>query len=239
MPLLTTDLPGRVLAAGPTVPVLVLDTCALLDILRVPIRAADAKRAESVVRAASNVLAAVQGMPPRAHLLVAEVVLTEWSNNLPGVELTLTRHVSKLQADIDRLIACGSALGLPVPLTRSAALDASPLRRLAENLLATAHVVSIDGDIETAAFRRALRCIGPARKGKESLGDCAVAETLLRSVGSLRNAGFGGVAVFLSSNKEDFSNGGSLPHPDLEPDFKRLGIQWCVPWNHAVHAMGI
>lgn len=213
------------------------DTCSLLDIPRIVERA---RKPGPEIDAAQRVLAAARGQTGKIALFIAEVVLAEWATNMPVVVEKLAAHVVKVEKDAARIAGCVRALGL-------ADLTAPKLRELrvphrlleiAEALLQEATVIEETQSIQLAAFGREIRGIGPARKGKQCLKDCTIAESLLRFTEELR-ARSPAALVFLTSNTEDFSNGGSKPHPDLQGDFTRLTIQLNLSWEWAAHSLGL
>jgi PIN domain len=218
-------------------PILFIDTCSLLDIPRVVERA---RKPGPEIDAAQRVLAAARGPTRKVALFIAEVVLAEWATNMPVVVEKLTAHVIKVEEDAARIAACGRALG-------HANLAATKLRELrlphvlleiAEALLQEATVIEETQMIRLAAFGREIKGTGPARKGKQCLKDCTIAESLLRFTEELRPRSPAGL-VFLTSNTEDFSDGGSKPHPDLQGDFVRLAIQLNFSWGWAAHSLGL
>jgi hypothetical protein len=219
------------------VPVLVLDTCSLLDIPRLVER--DPKPAREI-DAAQRVLDAARARPLRVALFVAERVLSEWATNEPVVIKKLEAHVAKVEEDMARIAACAGPLGL----ANMAAIELQGMRLprrlldIAAALLQEATVIEETEPIKLAAFRREIRGTGPARKGKQCLSDCTIAESLLCLTVELR-ARSSAALVFLTSNKEDFSNGGSQPHADLQSDFARLAIQLNFSWAWAAHSLGL
>jgi hypothetical protein len=219
------------------VPVLVIDTCSLLDIPRVVERE---RKPAPEIDAAQRVLDAARARPLRVALFVAERVLSEWATNKPVVLKKLEAHVAKVEDDLARIAACARPLGL----AHLAATELQGMRvphrllEIAEALLQEATVIEETEPIKLAAFRREMMGTGPARRGKQCLSDCTIAESVLCLTSELR-ARSSAALVFLTSNKEDFSDGGSLPHSDLQGDFARLAIQLNFGWAWAAHSLGL
>ncbi len=219
------------------VPVLVIDTCSLLDIPRAVERD---RRPATEIDAAKRVLDAARARPPRVALFVAERVTEEWATNMPVVIGRLEAHVVRVEEDLARIAACASPLGL----ASVAAMELQGMRvphlllEIAEALLQEATVIEETEPIKLAAYRREMKGTGPARRGKQCLSDCTIAESLLRLTTELRDRSPASL-VFLTSNKEDFSDGGSLPHSDLQSDFTRLAIQISFRWAWAAHSLGL
>ncbi len=218
-------------------PILFIDTCSFLDIPRIVERA---RKPGPEIDAAQRVLKAARGRPAKVALFVAEVVLAEWATNMPVVVDKLTAHVARVNEDAARISACAQSLGLvSLPATKLDELRVpDSLLKIAEALLQEATVVEETQLIRLAAFEREIKGIGPARKGKQCLKDCTIAESLLRFTEELRRQSPADL-VFLTANTEDFSDGGSKPHADLQGDFARLAIQLNFTWGWAAHSLGL
>jgi hypothetical protein len=218
-------------------PVLVIDTCSLLDIPRVLERE---RKPAPEIEAARHVLVAAQARPRRVALFVAERVLSEWATNKPGVIAKLDAHVARVEEDLARIAACARPLGLaPMAATELHAMRLPHLLlEIAEAILQEATVIEETEPIKLAAYMREIRGTGPAKRGKQCLSDCTIAESLLGLTAGLRTRSSAAL-VFLTSNKEDFSDGGSQPHPDLQGDFARLVIQLNFRWAWAVHSLAL
>ena len=182
---------------------------------------------------------AAQVAAPAGQLLIvtSEIVRTEWLRNAQVLQ-EVERHVRKVQADNDRIAACGNHLGRGVPALALPGLGIpAALHALAEDMLDDALEIPMTPAINLRAFQRDVAARGPARRGKDNVGDCVVAETLLEFADATQGAR--GALGFLTYNIHDFTNGaGPVPHNDLAPDFARLGIQFGTHWNWAAHALG-
>lgn len=71
-------------------PVLFLDTCVIIDIIRATMRC----KGTTFVRSAVELRTMLTSAPPSCALVIASVVPTEWDNNAPK---TVTRFVHTLQ----------------------------------------------------------------------------------------------------------------------------------------------
>jgi hypothetical protein len=218
-------------------PVLFIDTCSLLDIPRIVERS---RKPGPEIDAAQRVLAAARGQTGNVALFVAEVVLAEWATNMPVVVEKLIAHVARVDEDAARIAGCARSLELgSLAATKLHDLRVPHLLlEIAEALLQEATVVEETEAIRLAAYRRETKGIGPARKGKQCLKDCTIAESLLRFTEELRPRNPADL-VFLTANTEDFSDGGSKPHADLQGDFARLAINLNFTWGWAAHSLGL
>lgn len=83
---------------------------------------------------------------------------------------------------------------------------------------------------KTKAFDRVYAVKAPAKQGKDSLKDCLIFETLLRVVGELRKSGFNNKVCFISSNTKDF---GTVSKCLVKDDLDKLNILFANRFSHA------
>lgn len=108
------------------------------------------------------------------------------------------------------------------------------LRGRVEGLLKRSQEFVVTAECEPLAFRRMKLGIRPAQRGKDSLGDCLITEGLLALVRGLRAGGFEAPISFVSSNVKDYADVRDRLHPDLEPDFAALSIDYYSHISRAV-----
>src|SRR5262245_48518831 len=138
---------GAVVTAitGSPAPVLFLDTCVLLDIVRAPRR-----NKASEVRVARALLTAVRKTPKTIHLLVGSPTQTEWTDHIVETE-------AECNAAVDGCNAVSAICGymtLPTVAPLPAGVLGLPalLRSLSADLLAAAVPISHNA----AALKRAV-----------------------------------------------------------------------------------
>jgi hypothetical protein len=208
-------------------PVLFLDSCILLDVVRAPLRDKPGE-----VRFAQLFLTSVQKNPKAIHLLVASPTQREWTDHIAETENDCTIAVNGCNAVAS---ICGH-MGLPpVAFLPAGVLTLSTLlRNLSADLLAAA--VSMDHD--SAALGRAVdRIIAstrPAKPGGKGAKDSVILEHAVEATTQLRTAGFTGVCLFVSSNTKDFADAGSTNlHAQLTPEFTAANLEYAVNLTHA------
>jgi hypothetical protein len=220
---------GRIVTAvtGVPAPVLVLDSCILLDIVRAPLR----NKADEV-RVARQFLASVRKTPKTIHILVASPTPTEWNDHIGEAVTDCTTAVNGCNAVAS---ICGH-MALPGVAFLPAAVLNLPtlLRQLAADLLAAA--VTIDHN--AAAMRRAVdRMIAsthPVKPGGKGAKDSVILEHAVEMTSKLRTAGFHGDCIFVSSNTRDFASPGSTSlHAQLASAFNPVTLQYAVSLQHA------
>lgn len=232
------SLADAVQAATPGLPILFVDTCSLLEILRFGKRARN--NLQSDLGAATRARGRQTAAPPSLLVVTSDLVGVEWARNEQGVLTEVEDHVRNVQANTARIVDCGTYLGQVIapPLDLAPLGVPAALHALAADLLADSKEIARSQPIEGAAFARQLAVKGPASRGKDCLGDCVVAETLLAFAAAVPMASRGRL-VFLTYNTKDFTNGAAMPHVDLAADFTRLRIELVTDWGWAAHSLGI
>ncbi len=113
-------------------------------------------------------------------------------------------------------------------------------RGVAETLMRLATRVSASHDVAGRAVARVRANAAPSTKGKQSIKDCVVIETYFDHVRQLREAGDDAKVVFLSSNREDYCEEGSLTlRAPLKAEFIALGMEFWPNFGAAKHALGL
>ncbi len=212
---------------GSPAPVLFLDSCILLDIVRAPLR-----NKPNEIQFARLFLAAVQKTPKTIHLLVASPTRREWTDHIAETENESTIAVNGCNAVAS---ICGH-MGLPpVAFLPAGVLTLSSLlRSLSADLLAAA--VSMDHDAAALgrAVDRIIASTHPAKPGGKGAKDSVILEHAVEATTQLRNAGFTGTCLFVSSNTKDFANAGSTSlHAQLTPAFNAVQLAYAVSLAHA------
>lgn len=212
-------------------PVVVLDTCCVLDVLR------SQHRLHAPRRLVQNAQRAIDLAAPanrKLHLLIQDEVEIEFNRNVEAVRGELANH-------FQTLLATGTALLEPADLaawTSSLISIESDLNNLTNRIIKVSCVVSADPLCMARAQSRLARSIAPGRKGSSNLGDCIIAEHLLEVVTTLRNQGFNDRCIFVSSNIKDFGPIGS-PKTHLDQEFGNLNIEYLPDIDAAISALNI
>ena len=212
---------------GNPAPVVFLDSCILLDVVRAPLR-----NASSEVRVACQILASAGKTPNTVHLLIGFPTPTEWTDHIDEAVKDCTIAVNSYNSLAD---ICGY-LALPGVATLPAAALGLPdlLRKLSENLLAAAIRLDHDAEALARAIDRVVAVHLPARKGGKGAKDAVILEHALEAARQLRAAGFAGTCVFASSNTSDFASPKSTAlHPLLDADFTPVNLLYATSLTHA------
>jgi hypothetical protein len=215
-------------------PVLCIDTCSILDIMRDPTREA----AKPHDRQAAIDLVAVAEAGKLACLMAEQVAIEFADHDLPIQEEAM-RNLDRLRDQIERVNKVSAVYGAPgiVNLTH---LDDHVLRarEVVGRWLAQFQKITPDPSVSAKAFARMNACVAPAEKGKESSKDCLVYETYLETMRSLRRAGLMRPLVFLSSNTRDYLTEGRKLKSEIAAEFAALDVTYASNMSAAKYALG-
>ena len=214
-------------------PVLFLDTCMLLDVVR------DVTRESVTSQNLSACLALLALVETRTDLVVclATQVKSELNDNLSGVEDDSRAKLTKYVSEALRIDQAARLFGATGAMNTGHLFDhVARARKAMDRWLPVAHEASSEGDIPGRAWRRVSLGIAPAKKGKESMKDCVVIETYFEAADQLRKAGLSTPFVFASSNTKEYHEPNtSHLTPDLQSQFTLMGMEYAPNYGSAKH----
>jgi predicted nucleic acid-binding protein len=219
------------------VPVLCLDTCTVLDVMRDPTR--ESVRAHEQ-QAALDLLSAMEAGTDLEGL-IAEQVRFEFDANAKAVEEEAVRALRKLRDDITRVDAVAAVFGA-VGQADLRHLDdhVARSRAVVDRWMAAVKLVPQGAEIASRALLRVNQVRTPARKGRDSMKDCVVIETYLDAITAARAAGLTSKVVFVSSNTKDYAGEiGTALKQDLAQEFANIGIEYAPNLAAAKHLLGL
>lgn len=226
----------RIAQAG--LPVVCIDTCSLLDIIR------DPSRDTSLPHNATAALALLQAMESGTALvgLLADQVRQEFGTHLQEIVDEADRGLSKLRGHIERVDGLVSAFSSPVR-TDLRHWDAHVTSATAalHRWIAASVAAPQSQDVPMRAYSRVMHARAPARKGKDSLPDCVVLETYVEAAAELRQRGLTAPIVFLSSNVQDYTvaPARNVLHPDIQTEFTPINMAYATGHGMAKGLLGI
>jgi hypothetical protein len=214
------------------------DTCALLDIVRLPIRCGAAQIRRELA-AIARVIAAATSSPARLTILIAPPIATEWKENIGNVAAETDRAAKQwLERGEQFAEVQGSAHSVPVRACASFLSVGAWLRSLAESILACSIEIEPDDAAMARAMRRVSLAQAPARKGEQAK-DCMIIEHVLAAAGQFCSIAPRGAAVFLSSNTADYCETATTLRQPLSADFPQAGLQFANQWDWTRSLLGI
>jgi hypothetical protein len=223
------EVAGQIASAD--VPVLFLDTCILLDIIRSPNRCL-----KNCVMKASELLKLASLTPPACIIVISSIVPREWNTHVQKVTDEIVKHCKTMEEHATHFHDACEALGIAVEFGRADYAQwglPEKLRDLSEQLLNRA--IRLDEDLEgmNRSAKRFRDKRPPARKGGDD-NDCAVIEEYLAVCQKLQSAALMRKRVFCTSNTNDYCDAGdrTKPHPQLTSEFNACGLTFTanLPW---------
>jgi len=220
----TIEALSKIILRSPA-PVLLLDTSALLDIIRTVERP---HSPATTVASALEMIRMASQSPPRLWVVAAQLVQAEWEENYYGVEVGTRKHINQLDQNIGTLsevIKHFKSLGSENVPNFSQLKIESHLKDVSGNLLRSAKILLADDGCLALATRRVIAGWAPASKGRNELKDCIIIEHYIYLCSELRKGGFNSKCVFVSSNVNDYGKGGRPLHP-LDDNLMTVGLEY-------------
>ena len=205
-------------------PVLCLDTCVVLDILRDPAR--DDVRVHEHEASLALLSAAQSGTVLQA--VVAEQVSREFRDNAEQVQNDARQSLGRRTREIAKLNALVALYGTSRPIDLAHWDDHdSRTRQVADRWFEASTTVLESSSTVSNAFLRLNEARSPARRGKQSMKDCVILETYLEHIRSLRDQGRTATAIFVSSNTRDYAaDDRTTVRDDIKHEFQSLGLEY-------------
>ncbi len=209
-------------------PILFLDTCILLDIIRSTHRCL-AKYAEH----ATELAALASADPPGCSMVVSSIVPQEWSENVQAVTEETIRHLHRIEEQSSHFHDACQALGIAVATPRtlygqSGVTEA--LQDLSRSLMDRSVHLDADSECHARAVGRVLSRTPPALK--KEVKDSAILEEYLAVCRGLQAGGFSRKRVFCTSNTADYCMAGGVLHASLADEFAGCSLRFTtrLPW---------
>jgi hypothetical protein len=206
-------------------PILFLDTCTLLDIVRAPLHDLSLE-----VRAALELQALASAGTIR--LFVQDIVSREWTDNLPAAREDGEKGVRAFAATWQ----IAADLGQPAPplpvLTPGTLID--DLEKLSRDLLAAASELDRDHAGMSWAIGRVAAKQKPSSK-KGTVKDAHILGHALQLSAQLQAAGYPNWRVLVSSNTTDFAApSATVFHEEIVPNAAAASLRYAVSLQAAI-----
>ena len=219
------------------VPVLFLDTCTILDIIR------DPTREDVLVQEHTAFVMMLSEIESKESFkaIIAEQVRSELVDATESVQQESAKALLSFRKKIDKVNKLAALYG------SSSNVDTSLLhgyedrcRGIMDRWLKVCTVAGQSDEAVSRAFARVCQARTPARRGKDSMKDCVILETYLEHLRDLRDGGLTSLAVFVSSNKKDYATtkGGGI-RGDAKVDFESVGLEYAPNMAAASYLLGI
>jgi len=213
-------------------PLLFLDTCTILDLIRVPYRE---ELHPNMIGAAKRLLSKTASQPPQLWVVVADQVETEWQRHQSEETDKLNKNIKDCQDKLTRfshVLQQVLATTYPIDLTQFS-LE-THLLDLSKKILDVSLKIAEEKYLRYRGYDRVHACLAPAKRGKGEQEDCVIIEHYLEVCQSLRNTGFSQPVIFVSSNVKDYGKPPSKIRPPLDTQFSNLDIQFVTKLDWAM-----
>lgn len=216
---------------------LIVDTCALLDIVRAPVRSSITP---GQIQHALEIESVLSISPQPIRVIVCNWVSGEYQRGVEGVIQDVRQQLKSMWVSHRQAVDV-------MAVHRSETLDQSDIdgwiemiilhgKTVADSFIQLSPQMMATDEDERLAAQRTRLARAPAHKGKGSLADAVVTEFALR-IASEEGLDSDGkpLAVLLSSNTKDFCDGKRLK-PDLQAEFDIAGLGFASTWTIARYA---
>lgn len=223
--------------AGRGSPVLCVDTCTVLDVVRDITRETVTHGDVKAGLALLSIAEAGSGLT----VLMAEQVVLELGANVVCVEEEARAALKKFLDQAQRIHDVAGAFGAQGSL-QVHHLDGHVGRAkpVFDRWRQVAQVVPHNDSVASRPFRRVNAPRTPARLGKESMKDCVIVEAYIEVAGQLRAAGMTAPIVFASSNtKEYFAPNTRHLQADIAQDLGAVPMEYAPNFGAAKHSLGL
>ena len=219
-------------------PILLLDTCSILDIIRAPVR--DRFHTRDIAAVYTLIGRAVKA-PSTVSFVITKQVDREFRQNLKAVVDNTRSEISKASHEfssiLERMQALSSNTSIPNHVDLSSLGHPRIGQQLAQRVIQSSLILDDDNDDIVRAYHRVANAKPPATKAKQSVKDCHIIESYLRIADSLRSRGFSHNIVFITSNTKDYQQSHSHLHPELRSEFDSVRVEYAPNWSAARHEL--
>lgn len=226
-------------ARDASVPVLIPDTCALLDLVRVTERAQSVGAVTNTLRPATEVLRRAKMNPPTVLVVLPVIVHEEYARNLDGAHNTVADRWPETVRRLANLHQAAAELGVA---RRPAAYDndtfqpiLAACQSLADDIQSASVTLRDDTDCGIRATRRNRDRRPPSLRGDQS-ADCTIIEHAMEFARQVSSTA--GQIVFLSSNKKDYYPDGDVVE-SLATEMREAGLAFSGNWRWAARELGL
>lgn len=217
---------------GSATHIIVCDTCAFLDIIRLP----QPGRIENVtgLNATLDAIDAVMGLVDKGQvtLVCPRLVYTEWHKHALNIKTETLRTLEQIELDYLKNAELAKRAGHTFPkVTFHTGAIAQHLYDLSERLLDACILLDSSVGATQRASDRAISYTAPASKG--AIQDCVIYEHLIEFFDELTLAAPLGKRFLLTSNTKDYCTDKGLPKPPIDIELAYRNVVFCTRWPWA------
>ena len=216
-------------------PILCLDTCDFLDVIR-SLEEDGNSQAATVRRLVDQLISDAKQL----QVIITSLVQHEWRQTIEGSIKRASSHLIETDQRIARVVdSCEHAkiaVGRP-PADYARLPLVQGLVDLAESLMSGAMILAKDDLCIERALSRVMDRRRPSHKGQ--IKDSIHLEHYLELSRQLSQAHFSQPILFVSANKADFWDGPPQLHSDLKNEFDNVGLHFFGKLEAALGRLGL
>lgn len=218
-------------------PTLVLDTCALLDIIRLPYGAKDKDQAQQYFNSARILLQCAE--ESRLTFVLPPCVKVEFEKNLYSEVDRLKEHTEKVVINLTKINALIPDLEITRKFKEAIKVNLPDLlEALVNDIVKSSIYTAIDRDILLSAHNRTMVVDPPAKKGKDQ-NDCINYLHSLEVFRQLHGNSCRSKCVFLTSNTSDFCDSNKVtPKAKIKSELDAINATLVTQWAWAHNELG-
>ena len=188
-PLPCDDLAARLAKAD--TPVLLLDTCTILDVVRAPVRN---QLGVHDIHAVHTLIGRAAGAPPTVAFVISAQVQQEFREHIEAVETEAHEEFEKTANRFAEIMNLMRALCpddcIPGAVDLLSLGFPQRSRMLSEKIVQTSSILTDHRDEVVKAYDRVRLVKPPSTRAKQSIKDCVITESYLRLAATLHTGGF-------------------------------------------------
>jgi hypothetical protein len=218
-------------------PILCVDTCALLDVIR---DITDVHRDFTYVGDGLLLLEAAESSG-KLTVLMSDVVSRELTENASNEEQRASERLKDYLENAERIHKIATAYGANGTLQIDH-IDGHVPRAMTifDRWKNISMAVPLNDGVHTRASKRAYLGLSPAKIGKESLNDCRIFEAYIELAGQLRSEGLQARMVFISSNTKEYREPSKrILKADIGEDLAKVSLEYAANFGEAKHRLGL
>ncbi|MGB3691194.1 MAG: hypothetical protein WBG70_09460 [Spirulinaceae cyanobacterium] len=213
-------------------PILFVDTCVLLDLIRLPFRQKKPTTARAYLDSAENAIRLTK--EKKLKIVILPLIQKEFEDNFAKTKSELSHHIKDTISRMEVLISLHSSglekLSIPDSLSSKTELV---LEKACRDLLSLGIHVKQHDELVLKANERVVNNIPPSTKG--AIQDCIIYEHCLKISSLLRNQGFTEKIMFFTSNSNDYCERNGNAKQPICNEFSDLKIELCLNWSWAIN----
>lgn len=213
--------------------ILILDTCCILDVIR-----AIKRNNLSTLESAINIINLYKNSQNDFIIVLPSLIPKEWSDNIDTVYTDTENYIKKCD-DEHKKLRQSTRLIFQKELDEICFADYKldiMLKNYSEKLLDIGLV--IDDEIQSECYNnagnRVIKCVPPAKLGKDSYKDCVIFEETLYLGKLLRAKGYERKIVFASSNTKEYCCLDRKIDKKISRDLEEYKIQMAFSLEHGL-----